>query len=148
MAILLTNSKGKAVLLGDSAHPTLPYQSQGAAMAFNDAAVLGELLGHFTRSDQETLKSRNVTLDSVLQVYESAQKPYTTLSVGGAALNRDMYHLPDGDEQVKRDAEFAVMSEASKSKWTWIDGAYQKRIIGTDLVKNALAELDSLIRIS
>src|SRR5581483_8506507 len=32
--------KGPATLLGDAAHPTLPYLAQGAAMAIEDAAVL------------------------------------------------------------------------------------------------------------
>ena len=32
-------------LIGDACHPTLPYQAQGAAMAVEDGAVLGMLLG-------------------------------------------------------------------------------------------------------
>ena len=33
-------AKGKAVILGDAAHPMLPNQSQGACMAIEDAAAL------------------------------------------------------------------------------------------------------------
>ena len=35
---------GRAVLLGDAAHPALPFMAQGAAMALEDAAVLARLV--------------------------------------------------------------------------------------------------------
>ncbi len=37
-------SRGKVTLLGDSAHPMLPFQAQGAAMAIEDAYVLAKYL--------------------------------------------------------------------------------------------------------
>ena len=37
-------SQGKVTLLGDAAHPMLPFQAQGAAMAIEDAYVLAEYL--------------------------------------------------------------------------------------------------------
>jgi len=37
-------SKGNITLLGDSAHPMMPFLGQGGAMAFEDAFVLGKLL--------------------------------------------------------------------------------------------------------
>ncbi len=37
-------SKGKVVLLGDSAHATLPYMTSGAGMAVEDAIVLAKML--------------------------------------------------------------------------------------------------------
>tara|TARA_B110001454_G_scaffold209723_1_gene223496 strand:+ start:8566 stop:9705 length:1140 start_codon:yes stop_codon:yes gene_type:complete len=36
--------KGRAVLIGDAAHATAPHLAQGAAMAIEDAVLLGELL--------------------------------------------------------------------------------------------------------
>ncbi|KAL6355858.1 hypothetical protein LRP88_09441 [Fusarium phalaenopsidis] len=135
--------KGNFTLMGDSAHPTLPYQSQGAAMAFGDAAVLGALLGRFHRADKEKLAVNKITLSSVLDIFESVQKPYSTLNVKGAATNRTMYHLPDGDEQRQRDVEFSHMTSQSKSKWTWIDGDYQRQIIWTDLIKLATDTFDA-----
>ncbi|KAK2686280.1 hypothetical protein QWA68_014842 [Fusarium oxysporum] len=140
---LRTWVKGNVALLGDSAHPTLPYQSQGAAMAFGDAAVLGALLARFHKADKEQLAARGMTLHKVLDIYESLQKPYSSLNVKGAVMNRTMYHLPDGEEQKQRDLEFSVMTSESKSEWTWIDGQYQKHIIGTDLVRLATDTFDS-----
>lgn len=36
--------KGRSVILGDAAHPTLPFMAQGAVMALEDAYVLAECL--------------------------------------------------------------------------------------------------------
>lgn len=44
MPLLPTWIRGRAALLGDSAHATLPLLGQGAAMAFEEAATLGCLL--------------------------------------------------------------------------------------------------------
>lgn len=47
-------SKGKATILGDSAHPTLPYIAQGAGLTIEDAVVLAnkvdESRGDFTKA--------------------------------------------------------------------------------------------------
>ncbi|KAL7473116.1 hypothetical protein ACHAXS_013505 [Conticribra weissflogii] len=40
-------SAGRAVLLGDAAHPPVPYIGQGAQMAMEDAGTLALLLKHF-----------------------------------------------------------------------------------------------------
>lgn len=37
--------KGRAIVIGDAAHATTPHLAQGAAMAIEDAVLLGELLG-------------------------------------------------------------------------------------------------------
>ena len=37
--------KGRVVIIGDAAHATTPHLAQGAAMAIEDAVLLGELLG-------------------------------------------------------------------------------------------------------
>ncbi|KAL2203512.1 FAD/NAD(P)-binding domain-containing protein [Sarocladium strictum] len=42
----------KLALLGDSAHPFLPHQGQGAAMAIEDAAALGVVLPSGTKPEQ------------------------------------------------------------------------------------------------
>lgn len=38
-------ARGRIALLGDAAHPVLPFLAQGAALAIEDAAALGALLG-------------------------------------------------------------------------------------------------------
>jgi salicylate hydroxylase len=45
-----TWSSGRAVLMGDAAHPTLPYTAQGAGQAIEDAVTLTVLLGKGTKA--------------------------------------------------------------------------------------------------
>ncbi|KAG7109955.1 FAD-dependent monooxygenase OpS4 like protein [Verticillium longisporum] len=42
---------GKMVLIGDASHATLPYLAQGAAMAIEDAVVLGSALSHVSAKE-------------------------------------------------------------------------------------------------
>jgi 3-hydroxybenzoate 6-monooxygenase len=44
LAALKNFSAGRLVLLGDAAHPVLPYLAQGAALAIEDALSLGQVL--------------------------------------------------------------------------------------------------------
>ncbi|KAJ9653757.1 hypothetical protein H2198_007104 [Neophaeococcomyces mojaviensis] len=44
MAVLPSWARGRLALLGDAAHPFLPHQGQGAAVAMEDAAALGTVL--------------------------------------------------------------------------------------------------------
>ncbi|EGY16165.1 hypothetical protein VD0002_g1119 [Verticillium dahliae] len=42
---------GKMLLIGDASHATLPYLAQGAAMAIEDAVVLGSALSHVSAKE-------------------------------------------------------------------------------------------------
>lgn len=78
-----TWSTRRATLLGDAAHPTLPYLAQGAAMAVEDAAVLTRAL---------------VSLDDVgeaLRVYQAHRQPRTARVVRESQENRKLFHMPD-----------------------------------------------------
>ena len=46
-------TKGKITLLGDSAHPTLPYLTQGAGMAIEDAVVVAQKIADY-KGDYES----------------------------------------------------------------------------------------------
>jgi len=59
-------SQGRVTLLGDSAHPMLPYLAQGAAQAIEDGYVLADLLAAH-RSDSV----------AALAAYEAARLPRT-----------------------------------------------------------------------
>src|SRR3546814_10162997 len=58
--------KGNVTILGDAAHPMLPYLSQGAAMAIEDGYVLGTAL------------SADTSVSEALQHYEALRKPRTS----------------------------------------------------------------------
>ena len=65
-------TKGRVTLLGDAAHPMLPFLGQGAGMAIEDALVLARAL--------------TVAKDPVeaLARYEAARRPRSTLVTQGA----------------------------------------------------------------
>ena len=58
-------STPRTTLIGDAAHPMVPYLAQGAVMAVEDAWVLAACLAQSSTSD--------VTIEETLQAYESAR---------------------------------------------------------------------------
>ena len=90
------HADGKVVLLGDSCHPMLPYRAQGSAMAVEDAAVLGNLFSRVSSREQIT---------PLLYAYQSIRYDRATDTQASSRLNQRIFHLPDGPEQQRRDAD-------------------------------------------
>ena len=88
-------SQGRVTLLGDAAHPMLPFLSQGAAMAIEDAYVLAAALGHFGGN-----------LGAALQAYEVERRPRTARVQLEARERGRTYHLASPEEQRQRDLAF------------------------------------------
>jgi len=87
---LMQWSKGRITLLGDAAHPMLPFLGQGAAMAIEDAVVLGRCFGCSTNSVE------------ALQRYESARKPRANNVLVGSrdqGLRFQHVNVDDYDEE-------------------------------------------------
>lgn len=72
---------GPAAILGDAAHPTLPFLAQGANMALEDAWVLAACLER--HSDTET----------AFAAYQAERRPRTIRIVDMASKNARNYHL-------------------------------------------------------
>lgn len=79
-----TWTAGRLALLGDAAHPTLPFLAQGANMALEDAFVLTRCLAE--TSDTEAALAR----------YEALRRPRTARIVQAAEDNAAHYHLRPG----------------------------------------------------
>jgi len=88
------HKSGRVILLGDACHPMLPYRAQGAAMAIEDAAVLGNLLSRISHISQ---------LEPLLKAYQDLRLPRTAIVQESSRLNQRIFHLPDGPEQRERD---------------------------------------------
>lgn len=88
------HESGRVVLVGDACHPILPYRAQGAAMAIEDAAVLGNLLSRISRVSQ---------LGPLLEAYQDLRHNRASVAQESSRLNRNTYNLPDGPEQRERD---------------------------------------------
>ncbi|KAF9448815.1 FAD/NAD(P)-binding domain-containing protein [Macrolepiota fuliginosa MF-IS2] len=103
-----THPNGRITLIGDACHPMLPYVAQGAAMAVEDAAVLGALFSRITSHSQ---------ISNLLRVYESLRIPRTTNTQLAALSNQGIFHLPDGPEQQARDEAMQKLThERERSK--------------------------------
>jgi len=142
----LTYVKGCVALLGDACHPTLPYQAQGAAMAIEDGAIIGRLLGRLNRKLNQGVipaSQQRESISRVLELYEKAQKRRTTTNVKGAIDNRNFFHMPDGPEQEARDLELARHTWTEEtSDHLWCNMAYNRELFGTDSLRKANALFD------
>lgn len=92
-------TRGRATLLGDSAHPMLPYLGQGACMAIEDACILAEAIAH-TPDD----------LDAALSDYERIRKPRTTRAQLGSRFRAKQNHLVSPFARLRRDLRIAYNS--------------------------------------
>jgi len=103
---------GRVTLMGDAAHPMLPYMAQGAVQSIEDAAVLAKCL--------ELADTKDVS--AALQRYEQTRKPRASRCQEGSRRNAVMYHLADGDDQRKRDADLASAADAPLPQNAWLYG--------------------------
>jgi len=104
--------KGPVTLVGDAAHPMLPYLAQGAAMAIEDAAVLGLRLAN--APDDLALAMRR---------YERQRRGRTTRAQRAARRNGTVYHM-GGAEAFLRNLALIAMGGGSRllSRYNWLYG--------------------------
>ena len=74
-------AQGRVCVMGDAAHPTLPFLAQGANMALEDAVVIARCLDSFSIPD-------------ALRRYEQARLPRTAAIVRGSSENTKRFHNP------------------------------------------------------
>lgn len=111
---------GKAVLLGDAVHPMLPYMSSGAAMACEDAAVLRKVLSASTKD----------ALRPALEKYQELRQARASQVQKAGRVLQEAYHLPDGDEQIKRD--YWIKQDDERNPIYWGHKARQQWLFGHD----------------
>ncbi len=70
-------SKGRVTILGDAAHPMVPFMAQGACMAIEDAVVLARALEH----------ARGDAIPAALKAYEDARHDRTARVQRGSLAN-------------------------------------------------------------
>jgi salicylate hydroxylase len=79
-------SSQRATILGDAAHPTLPYLAQGAAMAIEDGAVLARSL------------SGAGSVPQALELYQRNRVERTARVVEQSNENQKLFHLRSVEE--------------------------------------------------
>ena len=101
-------SRGRVTLLGDAAHPMFPFFAQGAAQAIEDGAALAQCLAADTGDP-----------DRALRTYEEIRLPRTTRVQQLSRGRKEINHLPDGPEQITRDAGLARQDPLVASGWLY-----------------------------
>lgn len=122
-----TWSQGRVTLLGDAAHPMLPFLSQGAAMAIEDAYVLAA-----------ALSAHPSDVSAALRDYEAERLPRTSRVQLEARERGRTYHLPSAFAQAKRDfvywARGLINPQATGIQANWVyeydARAFAKRVTG------------------
>lgn len=140
---------GRICVIGDAAHAMLPYLAQGAATAVEDGATLGVLFSDVKSVDD---------IPFLLNLYEKIRRPRCEKIQKGAYENSDIWHMPDGDDQIARDkamkADDVLVNKESAPEVhevkklapltnpnQWSDGNFQPWLFGHDAIKVAKIRL-------
>jgi salicylate hydroxylase len=105
---------GRVTLLGDAAHPMLPYLSQGAAMAMEDSLVLGRMLAEPAHDVAEALA-----------LYEAIRIPRTTRVLLTSRAQGSKNHLASPWARLRRDIAYRIrnlinpQSTGLKAGWVY-----------------------------
>jgi salicylate hydroxylase len=103
--------RGPVTLLGDAAHPILPYLAQGAAMAIEDAAELGQCLGH--AGDDPA---------AAMRLYERRRRARTAQAQREARRNGAIYQMGAVGGLVRTLTLAAMGGERLISRYDWLYG--------------------------
>ncbi|WP_349365618.1 MAG: FAD-dependent monooxygenase [Nitratireductor rhodophyticola] len=96
-------SKGRITLLGDAAHPMVPFMAQGACMAIEDAVVLARALSGAVPD----------TVSEAFKHYEAARIPRTARVQEGSLANNWLKKGSNADWVYGYDAWEAALSESA-----------------------------------
>jgi salicylate hydroxylase len=99
--------KGRLALLGDAAHPTLPFMAQGACLALEDAWVLASCV------------SGSASVDVGLARYQAVRQPRATRVVAAASGNARTFHYAPPVSWLAQTA-MAVMGPRLSARFAWI----------------------------
>ncbi|WP_439524381.1 FAD-dependent oxidoreductase [Marivita sp.] len=101
-------------LLGDAAHPTLPFLAQGANMAMEDAWVLADAL------------TQAQDLGAGLAEYQQRRKARVTRVIDAASRNARNYHLSPGPFRFAAHTALGLLSRVSPGqmlgRFDWLYG--------------------------
>lgn len=105
-------STARITLVGDAAHPMLPFFAQGANQAIEDAVALAVCL-------RDTHRGEAGQITAALARYEQARVPRTSEVHRISRSNTTVLHLPDGPEQGRRDDELAAQAKLADQEWIY-----------------------------
>ena len=103
-----TWGRGNVTLLGDAAHPVLPYLAQGAVMALEDAVVLADQL------------AKTDAIPDGLRAYEAARQPRLTQMYDMCRKAGMAYHAGGVFRMIRNLILRRMSDNASRDRVAWI----------------------------
>lgn len=104
-------SRGRVTLLGDAAHPLLPFLAQGGSLALEDAVTLADALA-----------AAEEGVEGAIAAYEKARRTRTARVMAAARRNGRVYHLSGVAALARNAALRAVPPERIVAGYDWIYG--------------------------
>ncbi|MEP3891809.1 MAG: FAD-dependent monooxygenase [Hellea sp.] len=113
-------TKGRTALLGDAAHPMLPFMAQGASMAIEDGWVLAQCI--------DRLKDN---LQIALKTYEKARYARAVLLQKMSRENAKLYHINSPAQKFLRNTKFKIATHIPAAAHSQLD-----KVFGVNVVKD------------
>lgn len=101
--------EGPVTLIGDAAHPMLPFLAQGAGMAIEDAAVLAEMLGKFRDDPADALRA-----------YEGARRLRTARAQQASRRQARIYGLTGPEAFIRNLGMRMLGGEKLRARYDWL----------------------------
>jgi salicylate hydroxylase len=101
---------GRIALLGDAAHPILPFLAQGAVMALEDAVVMADCV------------AKHPDLEVAFKAYEKRRQARTHRVGRASERNGKIYHLARPAATVRNAVLRAMPPDTLLSRFDWIYG--------------------------
>ena len=100
---------GPVTMIGDAAHPMLPFLAQGAAMAIEDAAVLAEMLGKYLDDPADALRA-----------YEGARRLRTARAQKASRHQSRIYGITGPGALIRNLAMRALGGKNLLRRYNWL----------------------------
>ncbi len=104
-----SGGRGPVTLIGDAAHPMLPFLAQGGGMAIEDAAVVADMLGNSLDDPADALRA-----------YEGARWHRTALAQLKSRRQGRIYGLSGPEALLRNLAMRAMGGEKLLSRYDWL----------------------------
>lgn len=102
---LPTYVKGRAVLIGDAAHPVVPYQGQGANQALEDTEGLNVILRDVADRDM---------IPGLLKAWDSVRRPRASEVQRGSRASQRKISTREASQAILAVKPYVTMTEALK----------------------------------